>query len=101
MKLRAEIERAVHATLATIPQGLVLSYGGLARMAGFPGHARLVGNIMGNLPAGSSLPWHRVVRADGGLGAPCADRQRKLLAAEGVLFGVSGRVRSCCYWRPQ
>lgn len=99
--MRAEMEQAVYAAVAAIPQGLVMSYGDLARLAGFPGYARLVGRIMGDLPPGSSLPWHRVVRADGDLGAPCADRQRQLLAAEGVLFGASGRVRRRCYWRPQ
>lgn len=86
----SEFEAAVLATVSAIPAGRVLSYGGVAQRAGYPGRARQVGRIMSRLPAGSRIPWHRVVRADGTLAFPPEHetfrRQRRALLAEGVSF---------------
>lgn len=89
-KLQA-IWRAVRA----IPQGSVSSYGSVARRAGMPGRARLVGRALKEAPRDLDLPWHRVVRAGGRIAFPATSRQfaeqRRRLRAEGVQL-VRGRV---------
>jgi methylated-DNA-protein-cysteine methyltransferase-like protein len=71
--------------LAAVAEGTVISYGALAAQAGVPRGARWAGRELRQLPQGSELPWHRVLRSDGFLGLPgtAGDRQRKALLAEG------------------
>ena len=61
-----------------IPTGFVRTYGDLS-----PGAPRFAGATLSacNDP---SVPWHRVVRADGSLAK--GGRQRRLLEEEGVPF---------------
>jgi methylated-DNA-protein-cysteine methyltransferase related protein len=89
----SEFAWAVYQIMAAIPAGRVASYGAIARQAGFPRHARFVGRLMGTLPAGSALPWWRVIRSDGrsGMTGAAAERQLARLAAEGVVV-LGGRV---------
>ncbi|MDT8438725.1 MAG: MGMT family protein [Wenzhouxiangellaceae bacterium] len=76
--------------VAGIPAGCVLNYGEVARLAGLPGRARLVGRALGLAPKSMKLPWHRVVNAQGRIsfkpGGAKHRRQRELLEAEGVVF---------------
>lgn len=74
-----------------IPRGKVISYEGLARMAGSPRAARAVGNAMRkNLFRDPRLykdvPCHRVVRSDGSVGGFARGTEAKinLLRKEGV-----------------
>ena len=73
-----------------IPEGCVVNYGEVARLAGLPGRARLVGRALARAPKKRELPWHRVVNAQGKISfaadSPRGRRQRKLLEAEGVEF---------------
>lgn len=82
------------ATVRRIPRGRVASYGQVARLAGMPGHARMAGYALHGCPD-PSVPWHRVINAQGRISLPEADGQaafqRALLEAEGVRF-VGGRV---------
>ena len=84
------LREAVYAIVAQIPRGRVLTYGEIARLAGYPNHSRLVGRIMRDAPDGQ-LPCHRVVSASGHL-APHYPAQAELLAAEGVKLSPSGNV---------
>lgn len=84
-------EERVFSIVSLIPSGQVASYGQVARLAGMPSHARLVGRILSRLPAGTKLPWHRVVNSQGRITNPGRDRQQKRLEAEGVTL-VNGRV---------
>jgi O-6-methylguanine DNA methyltransferase len=81
--------RRVLAVVKRIPVGRVTTYGEVARLAGRPGAARAVGNILreANQPG---LPYHRVIAAGGQLGG-YSDMalKRSLLAAEGLT--VTGR----------
>ena len=88
--------------VADIPESSVASYGQVAELADLPRGARLVGRAMAALPAGSRLPWHRVVNAKGGISLPgsAGDRQRRLLAAEGVLFSDDRVDMNRCRWAP-
>jgi len=79
--MRLRIERAIRA----IPRGKVSTYGGVAKMAGYPGAARLVARV---LRRGFGLPWQRVLGAGGQikLTGDSALEQRFRLEAEGVRF---------------
>lgn len=76
--------------ISGIPPGCVLNYGEVARRAGLPGKARLVGRALGRAPRRMALPWHRVVNAQGRISFPDGSRkaaeQRRRLEAEGVEF---------------
>lgn len=100
----SEKHAAIHATVAAIPAGRVSTYGEVARAAGLPGHARLVGYTLHALPRGSDLPWHRVINAQGRISLPAdsaaAEEQRVRLESEGVAFGLHGRIDLALYgWR--
>jgi methylated-DNA-protein-cysteine methyltransferase-like protein len=85
----------VWATAKTIPRGRVTTYGQLASAAGFPRAARLAGFALKNTPPKMTLPWHRVLNAQGRISFPPRTKawreQRKRLEAEGVAF-IGGRV---------
>src|SRR5690606_12345089 len=91
------------ATVDSIPQGRVATYGQVADEAGLPRRARLVGKILGSLPARTTIPWSRVVGASGAI-SPRGDGesvrdQRARLVREGVTFRASGRVDlAACRW---
>ncbi|MFD1215008.1 MULTISPECIES: MGMT family protein [Microbulbifer] len=92
----------IYLTLAQVPFGHVVTYGGLAELAGLPRAARLVGNTLRNLPADTRLPWHRVINASGriSLPEPRAQVQRKRLEKEGITL-LNGRVDLHRYRWPQ
>jgi len=83
------IER-IWRVVATIPRGRVESYGSVARRAGLPRRARLVGRALRQAPESLGLPWHRVVNAAGRISFPPGSEmhalQRRLLEEEGVRF---------------
>ena len=72
------------------------TYGQVAALVGLPGHARQVGYALHALPDSSTVPWHRVVNARGGISAravPGAELvQRRLLLQEGVRLNARGQV---------
>ena len=61
-----------------VPEGHVTTYGDLS-----PGAPRYAGSVLSECHD-PDVPWHRIVRADGSLAK--GERQRRLLAAEGVPF---------------
>ncbi len=79
--------REVYRTLLTVPRGDTITYGTLAREAGYPGAARAVGTAMAANPLPLVIPCHRVVRSDGSPGRYGPDDSYKvdLLRAEGAL----------------
>ena len=86
--------QAIWKAVRAIPRGQVSSYGTIAKRAGLPGRARLVGYALKIAP--NDLPWHRVLAAGGRITFPKASRQfaeqRKRLRAEGVELTTQGRV---------
>ncbi|MEQ6291205.1 MGMT family protein [Vogesella sp. GCM10023246] len=99
----AAFERAVLAQLMAIPPGQVSTYGTLAALAGYPRHARHVGKLLGNAPAGAGWPWFRVVSGSGKVARPGtaeADYQILLLEEDGVEVGPGGRVNLRRYGWP-
>jgi methylated-DNA-protein-cysteine methyltransferase-like protein len=87
----------IYAVVRRIPKGRVTTYGTVARLAGFPGQARMVGYALSALPSGTAVPWHRVINARGEVslrtsatGAGITQRIR--LERERVVFDAAGRV---------
>lgn len=94
----------IHRVVSRIPRGRVATYGQVARLAGLRRQARLVGYAMHALPAGTRVPWQRVVNARGEISLPGASavRQRKLLEGEGVRFDARGRIDLDSFlWQPR
>jgi alkylated DNA nucleotide flippase Atl1 len=60
------------------PAGFVRSYGDVS-----PGAPRVAGAVLADC-VDPTVPWHRIVRADGSLAKGA--RQRALLEAEGIPF---------------
>ncbi len=99
---RARVARAEDAALqvlwdviARIPRGCVCTYGGVARAAGLPRHARRAAYALRVAPPELHLPWHRVLGAGGRIVFPRTSRnfreQARRLRAEGVAVS-DGRV---------
>ncbi len=95
----------IYAVVRRVPKGRVTTYGNVARIAGLPGHARQVGYALSALPKGTSVPWHRVINAQGKLslerdGRSSGTTQRILLVGEGVTVNAGGRVSLARFgWR--
>jgi len=100
---------AVYDACASVPEGMVITYGDLAQLVGrATSHARVVSTILGKRPNADTdldpLPWWRVVRDDGtlldahlltGPRAQWVNRALDRLAEEGVPLvgeGVHRRV---------
>jgi len=88
--------------VSAIPPGTVATYGQIARLAGYPRHARYVGTILKQLPQGSTLPWFRVVRSNGELAFPAGSaawkRQKTRLEADGILLKAMKVPMKTCQW---
>lgn len=99
----ALLKARVFALVRACPAGSVTTYGWLAKCAGYPGAARIVGWIMNEASPG--VPAQRVINSKGELSGSWAfgspDRMRQLLEAEGVVFSDTGRVDLKRYgWDP-
>lgn len=78
-----EFQRSVIDAVQSIPRGQTLTYGEVALLAGRPGAARAVGQVMARNPFLILVPCHRVVAKDGmgGFGWGL-EAKRRLLEAE-------------------
>ena len=97
----------IYAVVSRIPRGRVATYGQIARLAGIPSQARLVGYALAALPDRSRLPWHRVINAKGGISlrseeGPASMVQRIRLRREGIRFDDRDRVSLRRFrWKPR
>ncbi len=86
-------DESVWQVVKGIKVGRVMSYGDVARVAGFPRRARMVARAMGRSP--ELLPWHRVVRSNLTIAFEAGSepylKQEKLLLDEGVKI-VKGKI---------
>lgn len=85
----------IYEQVKKIPCGSVATYGQIARLAGNPHWARVVGYALHANPAFGEIPCHRVVNKNGELTKSFAfggiDVQTALLESEGVKV-VDGKV---------
>ena len=93
----------IYRVVRRIPPGKVATYGQVARLAGLPGQARLVGYALHALDD-EAVPWQRVINAKGEISPRAFEGpdqlQRHLLEGEGVAFDPRGRVSLARYrWR--
>jgi methylated-DNA-protein-cysteine methyltransferase related protein len=75
----------IYELVASVPEGMVTTYGDLAGLAGHAYASRVVGGIAHAGP--SELPWHRVVNRFGGLASGYAggrEVQEQHLLIEGI-----------------
>lgn len=96
-------QQRIYQIVAAIPPGSVATYGDIAHMAGSPRAARQVGGVLKRLPAGSKLPWHRVINLKGAISLAGDDlsRQRNALLKEGIAVSAEGNIDLKRYrWQP-
>lgn len=88
-----KFDKAVWNVVSSITSGRVMSYGEVARAAGYPRHARMISKAMGR--SAEPLPWYRIVKSDRTLafevGSKAYTKQQGLLEKEGVHI-VNGKV---------
>lgn len=89
MKDSNELHRQILEVIALIPYGKVATYGQIAKLAGIPKHARLVGYVLKHLDQESRIPWHRVINSQGKISVMRINEkgeniQQQLLADEGI-----------------
>ena len=96
----------VYFLVGLVPSTRVATYGQIAMLAGHPGAARAVGNLMrDSFAAGLDLPWHRIINAQGGVSFRGdlfrGERQVALLTAEGVELSRAMKLDLKVYrWTP-
>ncbi|MEG0343816.1 MGMT family protein [Acinetobacter sp. TY1] len=91
-----ELAQMILAVVSQIPKGKVASYGQIAKLAGLPKHARLVGRVLGQIEDRTAIPWHRVINSQGKMSTTQLTEhgdhlQQILLLSEGVVV-LNGRV---------
>ena len=105
MPRASDTYRRIYAVVKRVPRGRVATYGQIAEIARLPRRARLVGYALRVLPAGSDVPWHRIVNAKGKI-SPRAnalgheDLQAQLLRREGVRMADDAIPLARFQWRP-
>lgn len=81
--------------LKQIPEGHVMTYGQVAKLAGSPRGARQVVRILHSMSEKHQLPWHRVVNAKGQIVIIDDEgklEQKWLLDSEGVEISLTGYI---------
>jgi methylated-DNA-[protein]-cysteine S-methyltransferase len=86
--LGTAFQREVWELLPSIPYGMTVSYGEIARRLGLPKAARAVGGAVGRNPLPIIIPCHRVIGTDGAITGYSSGIQRKEF-----LLGLEARHR--------
>lgn len=101
MKEASPLFKRTIALVKKIPEGKVLSYGGVADLISAPGCARHVSYILSSSSKKYQLPWHRVVSSSGKIASHAyARKQIKLLEKEGLeIDGLTLNLKQVL-WKP-
>lgn len=91
--------------IKNIPEGKVMTYGQIARLAGSPRAARQVVRVLHSMSKKYGLPWHRVINAKGQISIQDDSSfhdQILSLQSEGVKVSETGQVCLDIYqWSPE
>ena len=104
--MEQSLDQRVLQAVCRIPRGQLATYGQIADLIGAFGCARQVGWALRRLKLPSSVPWHRVVNAQGRISMSLSREgsdwiQRDLLLAEGIPVDAEGRLPlSQFLWHP-
>lgn len=95
-----ELALLILQVVALIPYGKVATYGQIAKMAGLPKHARLVGRVLQQVED-QHLPWHRVINSQGKISLSKLDDQGDnlqivKLQAENIVV-IAGKINLKLY----
>ena len=103
-RVKSSSYERIWSVVRRIPRGRVATYGQIARIAGLPRQARMVGYALHALSfdaakrgkIAASVPWQRVINAQGRISLRAFSGseavQRRLLEREGVKFDARARV---------
>ena len=94
---RSSFDQRVRAVVGLIPRGRLATYGQVADWIGAYGCARQVGWALRRVQLPSSIPWQRVVNAQGRISMSLSREgsdwlQRELLIAEGIPVDLNGHL---------
>ena len=94
---RSSFDQRVRAVVGLIPPGRLVTYGQVADWIGAYGCARQVGWALRRVQLPSSIPWQRVVNAQGRISMSLSREgsdwlQRELLIAEGIPVDLNGHL---------
>jgi methylated-DNA-protein-cysteine methyltransferase-like protein len=79
----------------SIPEGRVITYGGIAKAAGAgPMASRSISSILSKGPNQKAIPWHRIVYAGGKvwLNSQYEKKRRALYKREGIKVNIKGFI---------
>lgn len=97
--------RRVIDIIKSIPEGYVMTYGQIAKLAGSARGARQVVRILHTMSGLYELPWHRVVNIKGEMAIKDDESrfmQKAYLSDEGVITGENGLIDLGKYqYRPE
>ena len=81
-----KLEEKVYKKLLEVPQGMVTTYGELAKAVGLNNGQRIIGKIMNKNPYPVIVPCHRVIKSDGKIGGYAWGKKIKInmLSKEGI-----------------
>ena len=96
-KSSKNVYKLIYEVIAQIPRGKVATYKQVAGLAGFAGHARMVGYALNKVSDHLNIPWHRVINSQGKISYAISrnghdDLQKQLLIEEGVVFSEAGII---------
>jgi methylated-DNA-protein-cysteine methyltransferase-like protein len=102
------LKEKIYALVKKIPRGKVSTYGDIAAFAGSPRAAREVGWALSALPFDTTLPWWRVINAQGAISPRSGDdkgafeHQAAPLRKEKIQVNKEGKLELEAYrWRPR
>ncbi|MDQ0200829.1 MGMT family protein [Neobacillus ginsengisoli] len=81
--------------IKNIPEGRVMTYGQIARLAGSPRAARQVVRALHSMSRKHRIPWHRVVNSKGQIALQDDESYQEQLfslESEGVEIGLGGLI---------
>jgi methylated-DNA-protein-cysteine methyltransferase-like protein len=104
----APMYQQIYNLVKQIPPGKVATYGQIANLLGYYGHARQVGYALFRVAPEDDVPWQRVINAQGKVSRTPSrlgndDLQQQLLEDEGLTFNAEGKILNFTQhlWQPE